>query len=173
MFQSLRIGTPLYVLHKNEPKLEVGEVTFVSNPTPQFGTTYGAGYQMQQPTVVDVKIKVAGQENPIEIKQLPATLSIADYGNGMVISESREGILTEIDTLRKNSLRVLDSLDQHKSIVKQCEAFIAELNPQVKIEAERTQEIAGLKDEVNGLKDDMTDIKGMLTKLLSKSQKED
>jgi len=171
MFQSLRIGTPLYVLHKNVPKLEVGEVTFVSNPAPQFGTTYGAGYQMQQPTVVDVKIKCG--EQAIELKQLPANQTIADYGNGMVISESKDGILTEIDTLRKNSMRVLESIDHHKELVKQCESFIAELNPQVKIEAERSQEIAGLKDEVNGLKDDMTDIKGMLTKLLNKKNKED
>lgn len=169
MFQSLRIGTPLYVLHKNEPKLEVGEVTFVSNPVPQYGTTtYGAGFQMQQPTIVDVKIK-CGEQN-IELKQLPATASIADYGNGMVICESKEGILTEIDTLRKSSMRVLDSIEQHKQIVAQCESFIAELNPQVRLDAERSQEIAGLKNEVNGLKDDMTDIKGMLTKLLNKNK---
>lgn len=166
MFQSLRIGTPLYVLHKNEPKLEVGEVTFVSNPTPPFGQTYSAGFPMQQQMIVDVKIKSG--EQTIELKQLPATQTIADYGNGMVISESREGILTEIDTLRKNSLRVLDSIEQHKAIVEKCESFIAELNPQIKQEAERTKEISNLQNEVNGLKDDMTDIKGMLTKLLNK-----
>lgn len=168
MFQNLRIGAPLYVLHKNEPRLEVGEVTFVSNPTPQFGQTYGSGFQMQQPAIIDVKIKSG--EQTIELKQLPATQTISDYGNGMVISESREGILTEIDTLRKNSLHVLDSIEQHKAIVQKCESFTAELNPQVKLEAERSQEIAGLKNEVNGLKDDMTDIKGMLTKLLNKNK---
>jgi hypothetical protein len=166
MFSNLRIGTPLYVLHKNEPQLEVGEVTFVSQPTPQFGTTYNAGYPMPAPKMlVDVKIKSANGD--VELQKLPAELSIADFGNGMVISESREAICNEVDTMRKASIRVIESVEQHKGIVDKCDALLAELNPQIKQEVERTKEFDSLKQEVGGLKENLLELKGMLSKLLN------
>ena len=99
MFSNLRIGTPLYILHKQDPKLEIGEVTFVSQPAPQFGTTYTSGYPMPAPKMlVDVKIKSPGGE-VVDLQKLPADLSIADFGNGMVVSESRDAIYNEIDAI--------------------------------------------------------------------------
>lgn len=166
MFQSLRIGTPLYVLHKNEPRLEIGEVTFVSNPTPQFGQTYQMGNPMGQNFIVDVNIKVEGKEKPIEIKQLPASQTIADYGNGMVISESREAILNEIGVLKSNSERVINSIEQHKEIVRKCDTLLAELNPQIRQEAERSREIENLSTRVVGLESSIADIKDMLVRTL-------
>jgi hypothetical protein len=165
MFSNLRIGTPLYVLHKNEPQLEIGEVTFVSQPTPQFGTTYSGGYPMPSPKMlVDVKIKSSSGE--VELQKLPADLTIADFGNGMVISESKDAILNEIDTLRKSSVRVIESVDMHKNIVEKCDGLLAELNPQIKQEMERTKEFDTLKEEVGGIKTDLVELKGMLSKLL-------
>lgn len=166
MFSNLRIGTPLYVLHKSDPKLEIGEVIFVSQPTPQFGTTYSAGYPMPAPKMlVDIKIKSTNGE--VDLQKLPADLSIADFGNGMVISESKEAILNEIDTLRKTSVRIIESVDTHKSIVEKCDGLLAELNPQIKQDMERTKEFDGLKKEVGGLKSDLAELKGMLNKLLN------
>lgn len=165
MFQSLRIGAPLYVLHKNELKIEQGTVTFVSQPVNQFGQVV---YNNSQPANVNIQIQVQDQQLPIDLKNIPATLTIADCGNNRVVSESKDAIITEISILKNNSLKVLNSIEQHKEIVQKCDLLLQELNPQVKIEAERSQEIAGLKSEVNGMKDDMTEIKGMLTKLLNK-----
>jgi hypothetical protein len=168
MFQSLRKGTPLYVLHKNEPRLEVGEVTFVSNPTAQFGQSYQMGNLMgQPPTTVDVNIKVEGQEKPIEIKQLPASLSIADYGNGMVISESKESILNEIGLLKSSSQKVIDSIDQHRKIVQKCDTLLQELNPQIKQEAERSREIESLSKRVGNMESSMGRIEEMLSRALN------
>lgn len=167
MFQSLRNGTPLYVLHKNEPRLEVGDVTFVSNPTAQFGQSYQMGNLMGQPTTVDVNIKVEGQEKPIEIKQLPAALSIADYGNGMVISESKEAIINEIGLLKNNSQKVIDSIDQHKQIVLKCDELLQELNPQIKQEAERSREIESLSKRVGNMESSMGRIEEMLSRALN------
>ena len=165
MFSNLRIGTPLYVLHKNEPQREVGEVIFVSQPTPQFGTTYNAGYPMTPKMLVDVKIKTANGD--VELQKLPAELSIADFGNGMVISESKDSILNEIDVLRKNSVHIIESVELHKGIVGKCDTLLAELNPQIRKEAERTKEFDSLKQEVGGLKGDLLELKGMLSKLLN------
>ena len=166
MFSNLRIGTPLYVLHRNDPKLEVGEVIFVSQPTPQLGTTYNAGYPMPTPKMlVDVKIKTANGD--VELQKLPAELSIADFNNGMVISESKDAILNEVDVIRKNSVHIIESVEQHKGIVEKCDVLLAELNPQIRKEAERTREFDSLKQEVGGLKGDLAELKGMLSKLLN------
>lgn len=172
MFSNLRNGTPLYVLHKSEPRLEIGEVINVGTPVPQFGQTYTAGFQMPgQKMLVDVKIKT--KNGDIDLQKLPADLSIADFGNGMVVSESREAILNEIDALRKSSERVIESVDYHKAVIGKCTDLMSELNPQLKQDVERAKELDSLKREVGGLKDDMVDIKGMLTKMMNKKSKED
>lgn len=169
MFQSLRIGTPLYVLHKNDPKLEVGEVTYVSQPVNQFGQPV---YGNAQPATVDVRIQCGDQ--PIELKKLPATLNIADYGNGLVVSESREAIGNEVVVLRQNSQRILESTDQHKAVVAKCDELLKELNPQVRQEAERQKEIESLGHRVGGLEESLERIEGLLIQSLkTKTKKED
>lgn len=153
MFQNIRVGTPLYVLHKQEPKLEIGEVMSVSVPQPQFGA-----YQVGMKMVVDVNIKVG--EQPIEFQKLPADLSITDYaGNTMVVAEDRNAILNEISILRKNSEKVLESVDYHKGVLDKCTEMIETLNPAAKQEAEKQKEI-------DTLKTDVADMKSMLARLL-------
>ena len=167
MFQSLRIGTPLYVLRKNEPKLEMGEVTFVSQPVNQFGQPV---YGSTQPATVDIKIQIADKQ--MDLQKLPATFTIADCGNGIVVSESRDAISNEINILRQNSQRILESTEQHQAIVQKCNELLAELNPQVRQEAERTKEIESLGNRVGGLESSLEDIKGMLVQVLNGKTKE-
>ena len=50
MLSGLRQGAPIYVLYKNELKTAIGEVVAVSNPVPQYGTTYNAGILAQPKT---------------------------------------------------------------------------------------------------------------------------
>jgi len=161
MFQNLRVGTPLYVLHKNELKIETGEVTFVSQPVNQFNQVVFAN---SQPATVDISMQVDGK--PIELKKIPATLSISDCGNNRVVSESREAISTELSVMKANSQRVIDSMDQHKEIVRKCDELLQELNPQIKQEAERSKEIESLANRVGGLESSIGRIEQMLTRSL-------
>lgn len=171
MFQSLREGTPLYVLHKNEPKVEQGEVISVTPPVPQFGqTTFNAGIMAQQSMTVDVKIKSG--EKTIELQKLPATMSIADYGNGLVVSENSDAILNEISVLKNNSQRVIDSVEQHKEMVRKCDALLEELNPQIRKEAERSREMEAISNRVGGLESSMKRIEEMLSRSLEHKTKE-
>ena len=167
MFQSLRIGTPLYVLRKNEPKLEIGEVTFVGQPVNQFNQPVYGG---TQPATVDVNIQIG--DKPMNLQKLPAMLTIADCGNGIVVSESREAISNEINILRQNSQRILESIDQHQAIVQKCNELLAEINPQVKQEAERAKEIESLGNRVGGLENSLAEIKGLLIQSLNTKTKE-
>lgn len=170
MFQNVRKGTPIYLLHRNEAKVEIGEVVGVSMPQPMFSHSYQSGQYLPPKNVVDIQVSING--NMINLQKLPADATIAD-DNGMVVSESRDAILTEIDILKKNSQKMLESMDYHKDIVAKCNALCAELNPHLKKEAEQAKEMNVLKDQVSNLRDDMVDIKSMLTKVLNKKSKED
>lgn len=151
MFQNLRAGSPLFILHKTEPKLVIGEVSNVSLPVPQMGQTFQAGVYSQPKTTVDVKVKVNGEI--IDYQRLPSDMNIADFGNtGMVISESKDCILNEIQLLKKNSEEIIGSVEHHKSIVEQCNIMIEDLNPEAKKDAERGKEIDSMRSEIQEMK---------------------
>lgn len=172
MLSGLRQGAPIYVLYKNDLKVAVGEVVSVSNPVPQFGTTYSAGMLTQPKSTVDVRARI-GTET-VDFQKLPAEQTIADFGtNGVVISESKDAILNEIDAYKKVSERALADVDRHRKTVAACDAMLADLNPQIKREAEQSAEIESLKQGMANLRDDLTDIKALLSKALNRKNKED
>ncbi len=155
MFQTLRQGATVYILYKQEiPRIEYAEVLSVGIPIPQFNATsyQQNGQFLPAKNVVDLKVSVNGQT--IDLQKLPADNEIADFGNnGMVVSTSKEAILTEISTLRNNSQRVIESIEKHKKNIEYCDKLIEDLNPEVKKEAARREEIDNLKNEISGLKE--------------------
>lgn len=170
MFQNLRKGTPLYVLHKQDARLEIGEVTNVTQPQAMYNHGYQNGQYVPPKMCVDVQMNIEG--NIINLQKLQAEANIADE-NGMIVTDNKDAILTEIDILSKNSQKVLDSVEYHTSIVEKCKLLVEELNPHIKKEAEQAKEINDLKQKVNGLSEDLGDIKTMLTRVLNKKSKED
>lgn len=152
MFQNLRVGSPIYILHKTEPKLIVGEVSSVSLPVPVLNQVYQAGVFQQPKTTVDVKVKYNGEV--IDYQKLPSEMSIADFGNsGMVISESKDSIINEVQILKNNSANILDSIEKHKKIMEECDVMLQTLNPSVKQEAERNKEMEAMKSEMKEMKE--------------------
>lgn len=175
MFQNLRAGTPVYVLNKSERWFEVGEVTFVSNPLPQYQIT---GFHGQTPSVVDITVKCPGRTQPLEFKQVPANQSIYDYkGYNTVISDSREAISNEINIFRQNCQRVLDSAPYNEETIKLCDTWLQDVNPQIKQEAARQREMNALDKRVSGIEDSVERMEGMLAQVIQtlkvKSKKED
>ncbi len=164
MFQNLRTGTPLYVLHKNELKLEVGEVVSVTPPRPQTIQNYTVGVLPPQQTVVDVEVKIG--DNTIKIPGLMTTLSITDCNNGVVVSDSRDAMLSEVSIIKGNSQKILNSIEQHQEIVKKCDELLQELSPQIKQDAERAKEMETLDKRVGGLESSMARIENMLVQAL-------
>lgn len=172
MLSGLRQGAPIYVLYKNELKTAIGEVVAVSNPVPQYGTTYNAGILAQPKTVVDVRVRIGSET--VDFQKLPADQSIADFGpNGIVISETRDGILAEIDAYQKRSETALAETPRHEQIIAACKSMRSELDPAIRKEAEQTAEIANLKKGMADMRDDLADIKALLSKSLNRKLKEE
>lgn len=151
MFQSLRKGTPLYILNKKERNLTIGEVAEVSAPTQQFGTTYQNGFLAPPKSFVDISVNVNGEI--INLQGLPADVTIADFGGtGMVVSESRDQMNSELDAFEATSAKALSEEEMHRDIVAKCKEMRAILNPQIAKEVKQAKEIEGIKAEITEIK---------------------
>lgn len=133
------------MLNKKEPKLEIGEVIDVK-PSLVPPTFLGGTLQPQRP-VVDITATFGTETR--NYKQLPSDVAIADFSKeGVVISDSRDQMANEVESLKKLSKRIIDEVDNHKRIFKECDKILADLDPEIKKKAEQAQEIEGLKQQV-------------------------
>ena len=171
MLSALRPGTPVYVLYKNEPRFAVAKVSQVSNQYPNLG------YQ-QQPLIpgnnvaVDLAIEVDGKMETYQ--RIPLNSSIAEFPDkGILISETREGIINEVNAIRSASQSAIDQVEAHKRVIASCDQLLFDLNPQLRKDIEQAQEIANLKQQLAGMSDQIAALTGMLSKSLGKKQKEE
>lgn len=123
MFSALRQGAPLYILEKGEtPNVKIGQVESVTQPRPKYGTynpAMGLGANME--TLVDITVKINGDKK--EYVGIPSNLSIHGYGD-VVISESREAMISEVDGMLQSSKSIIDSIEYHKKMIKSCEDML-------------------------------------------------
>lgn len=157
MFQNLRTGTPLYVLDKKTPQVVIYEVVTVSPLRQKVDTTLQALWPPKTNNIVDITVK--NESQTVTFKDVPAELSVADYGEtGVVMSENRDAILTEIENFRSASQRALSEVERHRKNVELCDSMLVALNPKAKEEAERAKEFSAIKEEVAEIKKMMAEM---------------
>lgn len=169
MLSGLRPGTPVFVLYKNEPRFATAKVVSISNQYPQ--------YNFQQPLnpgngpVVDMAIEIDGKTETYP--RIPLSSSIAEFPDkGVIISETKDGIVNEINVIRGTSQTALDQVDVHRRIIDSCDRLLVELNPQLKHEQEQANKIAKLEAQLAGMSDQITALTGMLSKSFGKKKEE-
>lgn len=113
-------------------------------------------------TLVDITVKLNGDKK--EFVGIPSNLSIHGYGD-IVISESREAMISEVDGMLQSSKSIVDSVEYHKKMITQCEEMLKQLNPAYAKEQERDGAIDSLKSEVETLRKEIS----RMTSLLAKS----
>ena len=170
MLSALRPGTPVYVLYKNEPRFAVAKVSQVSNQYPNLTP--------QQPLIpgnnlaVNMAIEVDGKIENYE--RIPLNSSIAEFPDrGVLISETRDGIINEVNAIKSASVTALQQVDMHKKVIASCDKLLFDLNPQLRKEQEQAAEIATLKEQLNGMSEQIAALTGMLSKSLGKKPKEE
>ena len=168
MFSNLRINSQVYILHKDSnPHIEIGQVVSVSQPRPRYQT---GSFITPQEQVVDMVVGVNG--NNITLQSLPANLDVADQGtiNGsLFISTSRDAMNTEINSMRQKSLDIINSVENHKKIVQDCEVLLQRLNPEFAEQKQQKQEIDMLKAQVSEM---MSGMKELMAQLKKETHKE-
>ena len=163
MFQSISQGATLFILYKNEPRLEKGRVVSVNTHLPQFNPSMPQA--MFNGMVTDLTVAVGSETIPFA--SLPATASVANFPDkGMFISEDQGLVINELTAMRDNSQRVVDSYDAHKNLRDKCDALLLTLNPEKQKEMQNAKEMADLKGE-------LAEMKRMLSAVLGTKPKEE
>lgn len=146
-FQNLRNSNQLFILHKDSvPTLELGKVTNVSIPVPKYGNTGIYNQEM----IVDVAADINGVST--NFQKLPAMGEIADFGNNMVVSCSREAMNSEIISMKQRSQDIVNSIEEHQNIIKGCDEILKILNPEILEKQKQEEENKALREEINSLK---------------------
>lgn len=162
MFSGLRQGTTLYVLDKSqEPRVTMGYVERISTPHPMYqnynpSVSFGANLQ----TAVDIVVKLGDERK--EFVGVPSTAIIHSYGD-YVISESKDSMIQEVNSMMQNSKSILSNIEQHKSNITACEKILKELNPVYAKEQERDEAIDSLTKQVNSMQDILARLEQKLT----------
>ena len=168
MFSSLSHGSPLFVLEKGQNiKYTIGQVDTVSTPHPRYPTyTPGATYGINFESVVDITAIIDGKKQ--EFKNLPSASSVANFEtSNFIVSDSREAMIAQVDALLQSSKQILESVEKHKGIVKDCDAILKQLNPNFAKEADRDNALASLSERVNSIQTEFGDIKESMKEVLT------
>lgn len=154
MFSALRQGALLYILDKGEnPNIKIGQIEGVTQPRFSPGSGYG--------TFVDIAVKVGNEHK--DFLGVPSNLSIHSNGN-IVISESVDPMVQEVNSMLRTSKSVLESVDYHQRVIGACEDILKEIDPDYAKQQERDDTLDNLKQEVGSLKNDVSRIISLLTK---------
>lgn len=146
-FQNLRNNHQIYILHKDTiPTLEIGKVTNITLPVPKYGNA-----SMYNDLVLDITADVEGK--PINFQKIPANNEIADFGNNIVITTTKDAMNNELVSMKQRSLDIINSVEQHQSIISGCDEILQMLNPEIAEKQKQEQENRQLREEINSLKE--------------------
>ncbi len=163
MFQGLSQGATLYILYKNEPRMEKGRIMSVNTHLPQFNPSQPQA--MFGGMVTDLTVSVGSETIPFA--GLPATASVANFPDkGLFVSEDQGMVINELTAMRDNSQRVVDSYEAHRALRDKCDALLLSLNPEKQKEMQNAKDVAELKGE-------LADLKQMLSAFLGSNKKEE
>jgi len=142
MFSTLRKGATIYILDRtSDPEVKTGYIENVTMPRPMYPTYNPAasiGTNMQ--TVVDLDVRIGNESKQFCV---PSSLSIHTYGD-YTLSENKEAMISEVDSLLQQSKDILDSVDKHKSNIASYEKILGDLNPVYAKEQERDSRLDSL-----------------------------
>ena len=153
MFSALSQGSNVYLLDKtSSPKFLVGEIVGVTQPK----------YAFNQATV-DLKVKIDDQVQ--EFNNLPSINSIVTYNNGkLLISETKQGIQNEVESILNNSQNILNNIDTYKQNIEDCENILKQLNPQFARDKERDDRLLNLENRFDGVESKLDKIFELIKK---------
>lgn len=167
MFQGLRANAQIYIVDRSNdiPKLSVGSVDKVTDPYSRYSTPNMPVMGQPIDAVVDVTIRMG--DGTIELKKLPANQSVAtpDGFPKVLVSDSRDAILAEVESIERISQGIVDGYDLNKNIVAACAEMKRTLNPQLAREQQRDEEIGELRNKIGGIESSLGNIEAMLRAL--------
>lgn len=154
MFSALAQGSSVYILDKtSSPKYLIGEVVGVSQPKINFNGQ----------STVDLRVNV---DNSVqEFSNLLSINSISTYNGGkIIISETKQGIQNEVESILDNSRKIISNIDVYKQNITDCEEILKQLNPQFAKDKERDDRLFNLESRFDGVESKLDKIFDLIKK---------
>lgn len=154
MFSALAQGSSVYILDKTStPKYLIGEVVGVSQPKINFNGQ----------STVDLRVNV---DNSVqEFSNLLSINSISTYNGGkVIISETKQGIQNEVESILDNSRKIISNIDIYKQNITDCEEILKQLNPQFAKDKERDDRLFNLESRFDGVESKLDKIFDLIKK---------
>ena len=159
MFSALSQGSLIHILDKtNGLKYRIGEVIGVTQPN-QFGGTFSTSSFNNPLAPIVIKVKVDG--NVQEYPDVPSANTMFTYNNGnIVISETTQGIQTEVESIHKRNTQIIadDNINKLKKEIEDCELIMKDLNPQFAQDKARDERIDSLDNKVSSIENKLDKI---------------
>ena len=154
MFSALTQGSSVYILDKtSSPKYSIGEVVGVSQPKINFNGQ----------STVDLRVNVDNTTQ--EFSNLLSINSINSYNGGkVIISETKQGIQNEVESILENSKKIIDNIDIYKQNISDCEEILKQLNPQFAKDKERDDRLLNLESRFDGVESKLDKIFNLIQK---------
>ena len=171
MLSTLRQGTPVFVIFRNGPRVATAKVAQISSQyPPQFNIQMGQMGANMSP-MFDLTLEMDGKTELFQ--RIPVNTSIAEFPEkGIIISESRDGVINEVSAIRGNAVSELDKRSYYEQTVANCDQILLDVNPDLKREQEQASKIAKLEEQLAGMSDQIAALTGMLSKTLGKKKEE-
>lgn len=171
MLSTLRQGTPVFVIFRNGPRVATAKVAQISSQyPPQFNIQMGQMGANMSP-MFDLTLEMDGKTELFQ--RIPVNTSIAEFPEkGIIISESRDGVINEVTAIRGNAVSELDKRSYYEQTVANCDQILLDVNPDLKREQEQASKIAKLEEQLAGMSDQIAALTGMLSKSLGKKKEE-
>ena len=106
-------------------------------------------------------------------QRIPVNTSVAEFPEkGIILSETRDGVINEVNAIRGNAVSELDKRQFYEQTVSNCDQILLDINPDLKREQEQAGKIARLEQQLAGMSDQIAALTGMLSKSLGKKKEE-
>lgn len=160
------------MIFRNGPRVATAKVAQISSQyPPQFNIQMGQMGANMSP-MFDLTLEMDGKTELFQ--RIPVNTSIAEFPEkGIILSETRDGVINEVTAIRGNAVSELDKRSFYEQTVASCDQILLDVNPDLKREQEQAAEIATLKEQLNGMSEQIAALTGMLSKSLGKKPKEE
>lgn len=171
MLSTLRQGTPVFVIFRNGPRVATAKVAQISSQyPPQFNLQMAQMGNNMSP-MFDLTLELDGKAELFQ--RIPVNTSIAEFPEkGIILSETREGVVNEVSAIRGNAVSELDKRSYYEQTVANCDQILLDINPDLKREQEQAAKISQLEERLAGMSDQLAAITGMISKSLGKKKEE-
>ena len=171
MLSTLRQGTPVFVIFRNGPRVATAKVAQISSQyPPQFNLQMAQMGNNMSP-MFDLTLEMDGKTELFQ--RIPVNTSIAEFPEkGIILSETRDGVINEVTAIRGNAVSELDKRSFYEQTVSNCDQILLDIKPDLKREQEQAGKIAKLEQQLAGMSDQSAALTGMLSKSLGKKKEE-